>query len=372
MNQINKHPMQRHGSQNLTPGEITPVLSKLRTFVTDYRTYETEILIPLERRLEELLALWRRPQYWHKLIDSDGEPAPAPVLRTSIRIKSPSAVVRKIMAKPANFPLGFESDSYRTMTDVVAARAVVYFLSSLPQLDREIRECGWFEISTTRPPHAYMNESTCRELGLEIECRTKPSGYSSIHYILRLKDNTNTCEQGPWFELQLRTLTQDLWAEVEHLLGYKYHTSSPMVRAQLLFIGRLLGTIDDYFDYMARDLSDHRTKEQWDSSSPLTSINLPRLLSAHGISCSQYDIEGTLRMAAACGMKTVSELEDVLTAQNIDRVTTVAQSAFGRKPASSELLPALVLFGRMPEGERDDLLTQWGEFIRMFATNERL
>ena len=356
-------------ADRLTNDRVRPMLGDLREFVEAHRQYAEKTLVPVQNTLTELLSSWRRPEYWHKLIDREEEPVPTPVQRIRVRIKQAGAVVRKVMAKPDRFPDGFSSESFRSMTDAIGARVVVYFLSSLPLIDKEIRQCGWFEVSTEHLPHAYMTETTRASLGLDIECRTKPSGYTSIHYILRLRREIQPVGERPWFELQLRTLTQDVWAEIEHLLGYKYRTSSPMAQAQLRLIGQLLGTIDEYFDYMVGELSSSRTKDKLDESSSLTVLNLPRILASHGLSCSQYDIEGMLKMAKGCGIKTVRDISDVLTKENIDRVSNAARVALGRLPVGSELVPALLLFGRVPDTERDDMLARWAEFIKMFEVS---
>ena len=47
----------------------------------------------------------------------------------------------------------------------------------------------------------------------------KDSGYTSVHYVVR--HTATTTRDSPWFELQVRTLAQHVWAEIEHLLGYK-------------------------------------------------------------------------------------------------------------------------------------------------------
>jgi len=224
------------------------------------------------------------------------------------------------------------------VTDTVGARVVVYFLFSLPLIDREVRECGWFDIAPDHPPHAYMSERTRITLGLEMASQTKANGYNSIHYVLRLRDRANKGEVPPWFELQVRTLTQDLWAEIEHVLGYKYHAASPMAQGQLQVIGRMLGTIDEYFDLMAGEMARRRSFEPINDTAPLTAVNLPQVLAACGLSCSQYDIEGILRMAAGCGTETVRDLKEVLTPES---------------------------------AEREAMLAQWAEFVRMFGAAEQ-
>ena len=97
------------------------------------------------------------------------------------------------------------------MSDAVAARIIVYFLSNIPLIHNEIINNPILEISKECPPVAYLNENLMKRLGLDdIERKPKESGYVSIHYILRLRTSLIPKEQRPWFELQVRTLAENV------------------------------------------------------------------------------------------------------------------------------------------------------------------
>ena len=53
----------------------------------------------------------------------------------------------------------------------------------------------------------------------------KPNGYRSYHMILRL--------DGYFAEIQLRTISMDTWAALEHHLTYKKGKPGPLIRAEL-------------------------------------------------------------------------------------------------------------------------------------------
>lgn len=63
--------------------------------------------------------------------------------------------------------------------------------------------------------------------------------------------------------------------------------------------------------------------------------------------------------------------KEVLTPESVARVTEAARAAVGRDPLGSELVPALVLLGRMSSAEREAMLAQWAEFVRMFGAAEQ-
>jgi ppGpp synthetase/RelA/SpoT-type nucleotidyltranferase len=66
----------------------------------------------------------------------------------------------------------------------------------------------------------------------DLESVEKDTGYASIHYNVRLKESVCNLDRRPWFEVQTRTLAQDLWATIEHIVGYKpdRRTAFPVTR----------------------------------------------------------------------------------------------------------------------------------------------
>ncbi len=338
----------------------------MRRFITGYNDYVEETLRPTESRIREILDQWCSPGYWRKLVSRTGTPDPSPVQRTRTRIKEPQAVVRKILAKPDVFPRGMSRISYKTMCDALGVRVVVFFLSALPVIDREIRQSGLFEISAHKPPVAYLPKATCENLGLEMQHESKPSGYASVHYILRLRKDVSPVGHRPWFELQVRTMAQNMWAEVEHLLGYKHRITSPEVRGQFQLIARLLGTIDDYFDMLRSELAERQAKTSYRDEELLDADNLPGVLAEAGLSCSQYDIKGLLKTAAGCGITTVGGLRSVVIPGNVESLTRAGVEALGREPLGSELVLALLLLcGHRPATDREAALRNWAVFQQL-------
>lgn len=69
--------------------------------------------------------------------------------------------------------------------------------------------------------------------GLGIRTDAKPSMYSTVHYVIEANTKTRiTCE------LQVRTLTDEVWAEVSHRVNYPHESPSPSCREQLKVLAR--------------------------------------------------------------------------------------------------------------------------------------
>ena len=204
---------------------------ELQEFLDFYQSYATEVLKPTEQEIRKMFRRWMETDFWGDVTLSK-LPTPSPIHWARTRIKRPESVVDKILNQPPTFPEGLARKSLRTMNDPVAGRVVVYFLSNLPQIHhqilKEVAE-GRLEISKRDPPIAFLSEELYCRLGLsDLNRATKESGYASIHYILRFKSEEISPENRPWFEIQVRTLAEHVWGEIEHILGYKAFSDHPL------------------------------------------------------------------------------------------------------------------------------------------------
>ena len=312
------------------------------TFLNDYTEYVKQVLQPTEVELRDLFFKWRDPNYWGEYTEGRRVAVPSPIHRTRVRIKRPESVVDKIKRKPSGFVDGVHIKSVKRMSDSVAGRIIVYFLSHLVLVDKEIRESERLEISTTDPPKAYLSAELVERLGLTgLDNVIKDSGYASIHYIVRFNDSRVPVEERPWVEIQVRTLAEDLWGEIEHVLGYKpgKHTSFA-VRKQFRLIASLLSTIDEHFNFLHEELSRFQLESQYKDADPLNAENLPAVLNDLGIGCAQREINGLLKLLTSRGIESVGAL---LTDSDrrIELIRHIHLQADGRPPAHFEVVSSL-------------------------------
>ncbi|MBF0126037.1 MAG: RelA/SpoT domain-containing protein [Magnetococcales bacterium] len=80
---------------------------------------------------------------------------------------------------------------------------------------------------------------------------SKGSGYKSIHYILYYWIGDS------WLpiEIQLRTIVQEVWGQIEHALSYKKSDVDPHVQESFRFLSRHLENADDLIRYL-REITD--------------------------------------------------------------------------------------------------------------------
>ena len=72
-------------------------------------------------------------------------------------------------------------------------------------------------------------------LGLDV--KLKESYYTSIHYLIKPKASSDVC-----CEIQVRTLFEEIWGEIDHTLNYPVPTKSKACREQLRVLSKLVST----------------------------------------------------------------------------------------------------------------------------------
>lgn len=315
----------------------------LEKFLVEYKGYAEEVLEPTRRDVRTLLSEWREPGYWSKYPKRTRLPDPSPIQRVAVRTKRPESVVDKVFRKPSDFPHGLTPASFQMMTDTVGARIIVYFLAQLPLIDKEIRDNETLELSTEHPPVAYLTNDLTRRLALDHLHRVdKDSGYASIHYYLRLRESAVPENKRPWFELQVRTLTEDNWAEIEHILGYKPgKRTSFAVRKQFRIISAELTAIDEHFNFLYEELARFQEEVNFRDDDPLNAENLPAVLADLGLSCAQREIDGLLKLLMSRSVETVRELRVIGTPRHMEILRNAYTSEEGRPPGNFEIVANL-------------------------------
>jgi ppGpp synthetase/RelA/SpoT-type nucleotidyltranferase len=80
---------------------------------------------------------------------------------------------------------------------------------------------------------------------------SKPSFYTSVHYVILANRKTKiTCE------IQVRTLTEELWGEIDHLINYPHKTKILACKEQLATLARAASTCSRLVDSILRSHSD--------------------------------------------------------------------------------------------------------------------
>jgi ppGpp synthetase/RelA/SpoT-type nucleotidyltranferase len=161
--------------------------------------------------------------------------AGVPVQFVTWRLKSSASLGRKL-ARPEK--------TYRQLwdvTDLVALRVATYFEDHVEQVARLIEQ------------HFHVDFTHSAD-------KTKPEGYRSVHYVCTTSEAPHPDFR---FEIQLRTVLQHAWAEVEHDLGYKVDDAVPeAIRRRFSRVAGLLEIADQEFVSIRRELASSRNEAQ--------------------------------------------------------------------------------------------------------------
>ncbi|MFO0605281.1 MAG: hypothetical protein U0324_19030 [Polyangiales bacterium] len=155
----------------------------------------------------------------------------------SCRVKSVASVRHKLARPDRTYA------SLWDLTDLVGLRITTYFEDAIEAVARAIEAAF---------PVDY--DHSIDKLRIADHGRF---GYRSLHYVCRLGGEGVPPEAR--FEIQVRTVLQHAWAEVEHDLGYKSHDAVPAsIRRRFSRVASLLEIADEEFVAIRRELEAHR------------------------------------------------------------------------------------------------------------------
>ena len=199
----------------------------------------------LDPRCESILAEYRResPRFHRmasevqKNLEWTFAEAGIIVAATESRVKTEESLAGKLALK------GGKYKSLSDITDIVGLRVITFYIDDVDKvasvIDR-LYEVDWDNSVDKRKVH-------------EIDS----FGYLSLHYICRLPDNPYR------FEVQIRTVLQHAWANMNHDTGYKSGVEVPKrYLRQLNRVAGMLELIDDEFSRIRIELSDYRRHVQ--------------------------------------------------------------------------------------------------------------
>ncbi len=207
---------------------IIPNKDNLELAYNTYKPVLTAILFSVEQKLKKNLKL-----------------ASMPTFKT--RIKDFGSYYKKLLRVR---PKSLGKQSLPTLTDLLGIRVICAFLEDLKTVEEQISKL--FNIIEIERKGA---DRTFSEFG-----------YESIHFLVEIpeefKSNKDTVPDGLVCEIQVRTILQDAWAEVEHELVYKSEFSpfDLPLRRKLASLNASLSLSDIIFQEI-RDYQNKLNKE---------------------------------------------------------------------------------------------------------------
>jgi ppGpp synthetase/RelA/SpoT-type nucleotidyltranferase len=172
------------------------------------------------------------------------------------RVKSRDSLVLKINRPGASY------DTLQDLTDISGVRVITYYASDVDKVAELIQQD--YEVD--------------RENSIDKGALLDPDrfGYLSLHYVVRLKGRGRGRSNrmrltGLKAEIQVRSILQHAWAEIEHDLGYKSKHAVPRkARRTFSRLSGLLELADQEFDSVLNGLKAYAREIESESAAEVT------------------------------------------------------------------------------------------------------
>jgi ppGpp synthetase/RelA/SpoT-type nucleotidyltranferase len=229
------------------------------------------------------------------------------------RAKDPASLGRKAATPSESDPTQPKyPHPLKQITDLSAIRIITFFPRTIAQIDSMLRE--EFEI---------LERSDKSEDLLEDE----KFGYQSIHYLVKLNSGRAVLSEYERFasaitEVQVRTILQHAWAEIEHDIQYKSATTIPTdIRRRFMALAGLLEIADREFQAIqdddralteaAESLVNEGKLDEVEVTPSALKTYLNKRLGSDG-RMSEYSYEWTARLLKKLGFKNFQQVDECI------------------------------------------------------------
>ncbi len=169
------------------------------------------------------------------------------------RVKSVESLERKISRPDRKYA------ELKDITDLVGLRVIVFFEEDIDVVAEIVLAA--FAVDT--------------ENSVDKRSAVDPTkfGYKSLHFVVSMSDvrlglPENAAYKGLVAEIQIRTVLQHGWAEIEHDLGYKYDNAPIDIKRRFARAASFIEVVDEEFCRIRSDLRRHEENIRAQISQP--------------------------------------------------------------------------------------------------------
>jgi len=163
------------------------------------------------------------------------------------RVKKPKHLIEKIIRKGKKYSeQNINADNYKNIvTDLIGIRVLHLFKDDWQEIHSEITRL-W---DTKETPQINIrrgdyNLETLRDNIKDLNCDIilREHGYRSVHYLVGVPLSKN---QEILVEIQVRTVFEEAWSEIDHIIRYPYDVDNPILTEYLAIFNRIVGSADE-------------------------------------------------------------------------------------------------------------------------------
>lgn len=174
------------------------------------------------------------------------------------RIKDPEHLRDKLQRK-IQCGRKITIDNFRNqVTDLIGVRILYLYQDQFEIIHSEIMK----QINERKEwilkedPKAYTWDPEAAEIyrKLNISPELKETFYTSVHYVIKLNNNNS---QPIYCEIQVRTLFEEIWGEIDHTINYPHVTDSIACKEQLKVLAKLISSGTRLSDSIFRSYNEY-------------------------------------------------------------------------------------------------------------------
>lgn len=184
---------------------------------------------------------------------------PLPIIHSmKSRLKDIDHLAAKIERKIKEGIVVTRDNVFTEITDFIGVRVLHLYPDQFTFINQAINEkIEGGDWANLEPPRAFTwdPESANFYRSLQIETEVRDTYYTSIHYIVKPNNQNLIC-----CEIQVRTLFEEIWGEIDHTINYPKPTDSIPCKEQLRVLAKLVSTGTRLADSVFRSYNDHIEK----------------------------------------------------------------------------------------------------------------
>jgi ppGpp synthetase/RelA/SpoT-type nucleotidyltranferase len=213
-----------------------------------------EKLFEFEQFLPSVLAFFEK----HRTLNKK----PFPIIHSiKSRFKDPDHLEDKLQRKKKKGIIITEANLFQEITDFIGVRVLHLYPEQFIEIHKAINEKidsgDWVLVEK---PKAYTWDPETvdfyKELGLIPE--QKETYYTSIHYLVKPNNpNAVVC-----CEIQVRTLFEEIWGEIDHSINYPHETESVACKEQIRVLSKLVSTGTRLADSIYRSFEEYENQKK--------------------------------------------------------------------------------------------------------------
>ena len=213
----------------------------------------------IERVQSELHSIDLFRDYTVRFFETHPDLTQSPQIVHSVksRLKDLQHLREKIQRKSSTEDLITPENIFNRITDIAGVRVLhlhqAQFVQIHGAINQKLDSQDWI---LHEQPKAYTWDPESQDFfaSQDLKVEVKESLYTSIHYVIKPRENSPvSCE------IQVRTLFEEIWGEIDHLINYPEPTDSVACREQIGVLARLVGAGSRLADSIHRIYSDEKT-----------------------------------------------------------------------------------------------------------------